>query len=130
MIDIMKKAIDGLTWIAQVSACDYEYQRHARKVLEEIQQMYNEKQAVVKEIMAVHDVIIEIINRIQDAKILGKTHIKFYGADFGNVRLYSNPPTAFQQEIVDSLRRLGYIAEIKIHARQFVDIWLDISWTN
>ena len=32
------------------------------------------------------------------------------------------------REIVRELRKLGYVAEVKSEAKQFVDLWLEVSW--
>lgn len=69
-----------------------------------------------------------ILDEVHAAALLGQTSIKSYKADFGGSHLYGGKPTAVQLSILSKLKALGYRAEVRCEERQFVDIYLSVSW--
>lgn len=58
----------------------------------------------------------------------GKTSMKvrFYG--FGDSKVYAGELTDNQKEVMKELRELGYKTRIGSTVKQFVDVWLEVSW--
>ncbi len=76
------------------------------------------------------DFLKEILQSIKAiAEKGGLTH-KTYIAGFGDARLYSGKPNPVQQEILNKLHQLGYKAGIRCEEKQFVDVYLFISWED
>lgn len=71
--------------------------------------------------------LLQLVEKAAEEK---KTTLKTYLCDFGSSRLYSGSPTLKQQEIMSSLRSLGYFVEVRTEEKRFVDIYLFISWEN
>ena len=55
-----------------------------------------------------------------------RLYVREYG--FGDGALYSSKVPSLQNQIITKLRELGYTAEIRIEEKQFVDIYLLITW--
>ncbi len=72
--------------------------------------------------------VAEILEQVREAAEDGKTSIKTYACDFGGGNLYGGHPTKTQVAVLNRLRHLGYKVEIRAEERQFVDIWLQVSW--
>lgn len=71
-----------------------------------------------------------LLGLIEKAAQEKKTTLRTYLCDFGSGRLYGGSPTLKQQEIMSSLRSLGYFVEVRAEEKQFVDVYLFISWEN
>lgn len=71
-----------------------------------------------------------ILKIVEGAAVKGQSSIKVRSFGFGDGNLYHGEKYASttQQEVIKSLRSLGYIVGIKAEEKQFVDIYLDISW--
>lgn len=69
-----------------------------------------------------------ILKMIKVAAEQGKSSIKVREFGFGDGSLYSGDPTMTQSTVIKELKKLGYTADIKVEEKQFVDIYLDISW--
>ena len=72
--------------------------------------------------------VAEILEDVKEAAEAGRTSIKTYACDFGSGNLYNGQPTPLQQAVMKKLTDLGYKASIRCEERQFVDIWLQVSW--
>jgi hypothetical protein len=69
-----------------------------------------------------------ILEQVKVAAHEGKDRIKTYACDFGSGNLYGGTPTPLQQAVMDQLHALGFKTAIRCEERQFVDIWLEVSW--
>lgn len=72
----------------------------------------------------------KIADMIEAAAKQGKFEIQVRDYGFGTTAYYGGPnewPTLGKQ-VIGVLRGLGFKADIKSEDRQFVDIWLDVSW--
>ncbi len=70
----------------------------------------------------------KILAAVKLAAERGESKLKSYACDFGSGKLYGAKPTALQQAVIDKLHTLGYRTAIRVEERQFVDIWLEVSW--
>lgn len=70
----------------------------------------------------------QILLEVKKAAERGEFRLKTYACDFGNGSLYGGKPTALQQAVIDKINGLGFKAGIEAQERQFVDIWLEVSW--
>lgn len=73
------------------------------------------------------DVILAEVRKQAEA---GKTSLKTYSCGFGESNLYADESRfpELQREVLKRLRELGYHAEVRVEERQFVDLWLHVSW--
>lgn len=74
----------------------------------------------------------KIIELIEAAAKLGKFEIKVRDFGFGTTAYYGGPNEwpSLGKQVVGVLRGLGYVADFKSEDRQFVDIWLNVSWKD
>lgn len=72
--------------------------------------------------------VAEILGIVKKAAEAGETYIRTYACDFGSGNLYQGKPTPLQSAVLAKLADLGYKTEIRAEERQFVDIWLQVSW--
>jgi hypothetical protein len=73
------------------------------------------------------DVILAEVRKQAEA---GKTSLKTYSCGFGAGGLYTDESKfpELQREVLKRLRALGYVAGVRVEERQFVDLWLHVSW--
>lgn len=72
----------------------------------------------------------QILVEVKNAAARGESRLKTYACDFGSGSLYGGKPTALQQSVINKLKSLGFKAGIEAQERQFVDIWLEVSWAQ
>lgn len=58
----------------------------------------------------------------------GKTILQVRDFGFGDSKLYSGKMNEKQEEIFNRLKTYGYAVKVRTEERQFVDIYLEISW--
>lgn len=83
----------------------------------------------LKPVQRHEDVLDYLDSLIVAANKDGKKSIRTYGPDgvFGSSEAY-NGDTPFVKEVLESLRNAGYVASVMVDCKQFVDIYLLISW--
>lgn len=71
-----------------------------------------------------------ILAEVRKQAEAGKTSLKTYSCGFGDGALYTDESKypELQREVLKRLRALGYRAEVRVEERQFVDLWLHVSW--
>lgn len=71
-----------------------------------------------------------ILADVQKRKRAGDRDLRVYGYGFGTGACYAQRHQwpAHCRRIQDSLLGLGYSAKLCVEERQFVDIWLNVSW--
>lgn len=72
----------------------------------------------------------QILLEVKNAAERGESRLKTYARDFGSGFLYGGKPTALQQAVIKKLQSLGFKVGIEAQERQFVDIWLEVSWAQ
>lgn len=72
----------------------------------------------------------QILEEVKVAAARGEWSIKTYACNFGSGNLYGGTPTDLQSAVMAKLNDLGYKTEIRCEERQFVDIWLQVSWED
>jgi hypothetical protein len=73
----------------------------------------------------------ELMCDITDAALEGLTSIKTRKGEFGSGAFYTHDSTKWpvkESMIMKKFRDLGYKVEMRSEERQFVDMWLEISW--
>ena len=93
--------------------------------------MLTAAQALVISQTSVPTVIVEsILNLVQAAAENGDRSIKYRGSGFGDSIMYSGEDhiPAVNRAVIKQLRDLGYQVRIRCEERQFVDLWLEVSW--
>lgn len=72
----------------------------------------------------------EILDKILEAANNGKYCISIYDYEFGSGKCYTTEDKYPEQcrYIIEQLRSLGYNCIIKCEEKQFVSMWLEISW--
>ena len=72
----------------------------------------------------------EIMVGITAKALAGESVFITRGYGFGDGCCYCNEDKwpKLNREIVRELRKLGYVAKVKSEAKQFVDLWLEVSW--
>ncbi|ARU04700.1 hypothetical protein CCO03_08450 [Comamonas serinivorans] len=83
---------------------------------------------MVKAIQPTDTHVAEILEAVKAAAQEGKTTLKTYARDFGSGNLYGGQPTVAQAAVIARLNELGFKTAIRSECRQFVDIWLEVSW--
>lgn len=75
------------------------------------------------------DYIVEnILETVQKVAHKGEFQVDIRGYGFGSTSYYANGLTEEQGKIIREIENLGYKAEMHVEERQFVDIFLRISW--
>lgn len=74
------------------------------------------------------DIIIEILNKIKQKAEEGEFQLNVVNFGFGDGAYYSNGLTDKQKRIVDKLKELNYETRMIVEERQFVNIYLRITW--
>lgn len=74
-----------------------------------------------------HEAIVAITDYIKVTAEAGNTSIKVRDYGFSSGSCYATTPP-FCQAIIDKLEALGYTTKIRSEDRQFVDMWLEVSW--
>lgn len=71
-----------------------------------------------------------ILLRVETAAKAGKYSIQVRDYGFGGAEYYapSQQWPDFGKKLIGELRALGYSADIGSECRQFVDVWLEVSW--
>lgn len=71
-----------------------------------------------------------ILKRVEVAAQAGKYSIKVRDYGFGGGEYYAPAQQwpDFGKKLIGELRNLGYSADIGSECRQFVDVWLEVSW--
>lgn len=75
-------------------------------------------------------IVTKILSLVEAAANQGDRSIQYRGAGFGDSAVY-NVETQWpkmNQLVVKRLRDLGYSAHVRCEERQFVDLWLEVSW--
>lgn len=88
----------------------------------------DDARALVRENHPADMFVAEILEGVKTAAQEGKTSMKTYTCDFGSGNLYGGKPTAKQEAVMRQLAELGFKTKIQVECRQFVDIWLEVSW--
>lgn len=70
----------------------------------------------------------QILEEVKKAAAKGESTLKTYACDFGSGNCYSGKFTDLQKSVWDKLRNLGFATSIEVQEKQFVDIWLQVSW--
>lgn len=84
-----------------------------------------------RELMRVHTPeyhVEKIIDQVRQAAQKGSDTLKTYACNFGDGALYSGQPSELQKAVMAQLRDLGFEVRIRVEERQFVDVWLEVSW--
>lgn len=75
------------------------------------------------------DYIVEnILETIQKVAYTGEFKVDIRGYGFSSTSYYANGLTGEQENIIREIENLGYKAEMHVEDRQFVDIFLRVSW--
>ena len=71
-----------------------------------------------------------ILEEVRKAAQAGEWSIKTYSAGFGDAALYApeNKWPEHNREALKRLRELGYRADVHAIEKQFVDLFLEVSW--
>ena len=72
--------------------------------------------------------VAQILEEVKKAAARGEWKLKSYACDFGSGNLYGGTPSQLQAAVIAGLKALGYKTEVRVEERQFVDIWLQVSW--
>lgn len=72
----------------------------------------------------------QILEDVKKAAASGEFCLKSYACDFGSGNCYSGKPNALQAAVMAKLKSLGYKVSIQAQERQFVDVWLEVSWKD
>ena len=78
----------------------------------------------------VEECLKDIESKIISVAESGETSIKYREFNFGGGHLYGGKPTQEQYEVIFKLQEAGYKAEVRLEHFQFVDIYLEISWSK
>ena len=76
------------------------------------------------------EIVNSILTLVQAAAENGDRSIKYRGSGFGDSIMYSGEDhiPAVNRAVIKQLRDLGYQVRIRCEERQFVDLWLEVSW--
>lgn len=91
------------------------------------------KASAAKELSKANDpesVVESILSRVEKAANEGNWKVQIRDFGFGSNVYYSGPnewPSA-GKAVIHELRKLGYAVDIRCEDRQFVDIFLEVSW--
>lgn len=77
---------------------------------------------------SIEGIIEEIGKMIIESAENGESILQIRDFGFGNSELYNGKMDEKQEEIINILRSYGYSAKLRFEERQFVDIYLEISW--
>lgn len=70
----------------------------------------------------------EILDLVKNSASVGKRSLRYRGFGFGSGSCYGSDIPSHCKAIIEELKALGYTANIGVEERQFVDIWLQVSW--
>ena len=88
----------------------------------ELYEKYNQESALDSCLNEIEQLVIEAAKK-------GETKIEYRNFAFGSGHLYGGAPTEPQAKVISMLKDAGYKAEIHCEERNFVDIWLEVSWS-
>lgn len=88
----------------------------------ELYEKYNQESVLDNCLNEIEELVIEAAKK-------GETKIEYRNFTFGSGHLYSGAPTEQQAKVISMLKDAGYKAQIHYKEGNFVDIWLEISWS-
>lgn len=88
----------------------------------ELYERYNQESEIENCLKEIEQLAIEAAKK-------GETKIEYRNFNFGSGHLYGGAPTRPQANVISMLKDAGYKTQIHCEERNFVDIWLEISWS-
>lgn len=72
--------------------------------------------------------VLDILKHVKEAAEAGKYTVDIRSHGFGDGWAYGGETPAYNRAIMDELKKLGYAVNVGSECRQFVDVWLIVSW--